>query len=100
MTMKVLSSYQHQITYFQTNAQVSRILKLITRIAAQVRNMPAHAQWNPRAQHTAWIKLPAMIRIVQIAMRSKIILRNHCTFSIRELQEGQSSSCQSSKSVP
>jgi hypothetical protein len=59
---------------------MSRILKLIPYVAPEVRYMPAHAEWGDRAQYAARVELPAVIGIIKVAMRGKVVAGDHCTF--------------------
>src|ERR1700694_3915208 len=65
------------LAYFETNVEMSGILKLVIDIAAQIRDVPTHSQRLQRTQHSAGIEFPGMIGIVQIAVWGKIVMRNH-----------------------
>lgn len=52
--------------------------------------MPAHAEGCNRAKYTARIELPTVIGIIQVAVRSKVVVGNHSTFlhpTYRDMKE-------------
>src|SRR5689334_3754977 len=59
---------------------MSRILKLVPHIAPKVGDMPAHAEWGDGAHYAAGVELPAMVGIIQVAMRGKVVTGDHCTY--------------------
>jgi len=80
MTIEIPRSQQREFPYFQPDHQMRRILKLIACIAPEVGNMPAHAEWRQRAQDSAGVEFPTVVRIIQVPMWGKIIVRDHHAF--------------------
>ncbi len=58
---------------------MSRILKLVKHIAAKVGYVPAHAEGSQRTQYTTGVEFPGVIRVVKIAIRGEIVVRDHGT---------------------
>ena len=82
LAAKIIRRDKHRFAYDEADVEMGGVLKLVIDVAAQVGDVPAHAQWLQRAQHSAWIKFPGMVGIIQVAKRREIVLRNHCLCSI------------------
>src|SRR5439155_27109680 len=54
------------------------ILELVPYVTSHIRHVPAHAQRLQRTQNSARVEFPAMIGVIQVAMRGKIVVGNHC----------------------
>lgn len=59
---------------------MSGVLKLVAHVGAEIQDVPAHTQRAQRTEHAAWIELPAMTRVFQVAMRGDMIARDQKLF--------------------
>jgi hypothetical protein len=80
MSLKVFRSDHDLLPYTQPEWEMSSILKLVPYVAPEVGYMPAHTEWGDGAHYAAGVELPAVVGIIQIAMRGKVITGDHDTF--------------------
>src|SRR6266699_3401269 len=80
LTVKIVRRDKHAIMNLEPEREMSRILKLVPYVAPEVGYMPAHAEWGDGAHYAAGVELPAMVGIIQVAMRGKVVTGDHDTF--------------------
>ncbi len=80
LTAKIVRRNKHTVMYIHPKREMSRILKLIPYVAPEVGYMPAHTEWGDGAHYAAGVELPAMVGIIQVAVRGKVVAGDHDTF--------------------
>lgn len=77
MKAEVFRSDQDEIVDFQAQREMCGILELIVHVTAEIGIMPAHAQWRQGTHDPTGIELPGVVWVIQVAMRRKVVVRDH-----------------------